>query len=72
MKIAVCFVAFVIGKFNFKTSFRLFFSINKYALKLALCTTDDKWYVKKLKFKITVYFVTRLHKMILNIVSSKL
>ena len=27
---------------------------------------------EKLKFKITVYFVTSAHKMILNIVSSKL
>ena len=44
----------------------------KLLIKVALCTTEDKEYVKKMKFKITVYFVKSVHKMILNIVSSKL
>ena len=46
--------------------------INQLNLKVALCTTEDKLYVKKMKLKITVYFVTSVHKMLLNIVSSQL
>ena len=45
-------------------------------IKVALCTTGITLSIimvcENLKFKITVYFVTSVHKMILNIVSSKL
>ena len=45
---------------------------NRKNLKVALCTAEDKLYVKKMKLKIIVYFVTGVHKILLNIVSSQL
>ena len=48
-----------------------FYKLYRY-FKVALCTTEDKWYVKKMRFKITVYLVTSVYKMVLNIVSTKL
>ena len=42
------------------------------SVKVALCATEGKWREKNLKFKITVYYVTSVHRFILNIVSTKL
>ena len=39
---------------------------------MALCANEDKNTCEKLKFKISVYFVTCVHRSILNIVSTKL
>ena len=45
---------------------------NSLSIKVALCTTQDKMVCEKLKFKITVYFVTSVHRSVLNIVITTL